>query len=104
MKTQEQFLQDILDLKQMHPSKEIHFCVDSQEVLDEGWTAHQITKVELSSWFCDDERILVDDDVITEYFTDMADPELSELELEVHVNNRFMSEVKMAICVYTHAG
>lgn len=104
MKTQEQFLQEILDLKSKNPEMEIHFCVDSDEILDIGWTAHIITKIEVSPWFCDDERILTDEYEIKEHFENMADYELPEKEIEAHVEARYESEVKMAICVFTHAG
>jgi hypothetical protein len=104
MKTQEQFLQEILELKTKNSEMEIHFCVDSDEILDTGWTAHKITKVEISPWFCYDERILTDEDEIKEHFENMADYELPEKEMEAHIESRYESEVKMAICVFTHAG
>ena len=104
MKKQEQFLQEILDLKKANPEMEIHFCVDSDEILETGWTAHKITKVEINPWYCEDECILTDEDEIKEHFEKTADYELPENVMESHVNERYESEVKMAICVFTHAG
>lgn len=105
MKTQEQFLREILDLKSKNTEMEIHFCVDSDEILDFGWTAHKITKVEIKPWYCDDERILTDEDEIKEHFENMADyTELPEKEKGRYVDLRYKAEVKNAICVFTHAG
>lgn len=103
MKTQEEFLQEILDLKRANPELDIHFCVDSYEILETGWTAHKITKVEINPWYRDDDYILTDKDEIKEHFEDMIDFDLSEEELKAHVDERYEKEVKMAICVFTHA-
>jgi hypothetical protein len=104
LKTQDQFLQEILNIKSKNPEMEIHFCADSNEILDTGWTAHKITNVKISPWFCDNERILTDEDEIKEHFENMADYELPEKEIKSHIDARYESEVKMAICVFTHAG
>ena len=41
-RTQEQFLQEILELKRANPDYDIHFCIDSDEMLEDGWTSHEI--------------------------------------------------------------
>lgn len=106
MKTQEQFLEEILQLKKEKPELEIHFCVDSDEILESGWTVHKITQVEISTWYQDDERILTEDGEILDHFTDEIEgsEELTDDEVEKIINSRFEKEVKLAICVYTHAG
>lgn len=106
-KTQEQYLQEILELKSANPSYEIHFCVDSDEILESGWTAHIITSVKVNSWLCVDETIMVDDDEIRDHFEEIifdAKGELSEIELDRLVDEMWDKEVVNAICVYTNAG
>ena len=103
MKTQEQFLQEILDLKKANPKMEIHFCADSDEIFEYGWTVHKITKVEINPWYCDDERILTDEDEIKEHFENQYDDETTTCYIEEAIKKRYESEVKMAICVFTHA-
>jgi hypothetical protein len=104
MKTQEEFLHEILGLKKENPEMEIHFCVDSDEVLEYGWTAHKITSVKTCPWFEDDENILTDEDEIKDYFNERADENITEDEVECHIKFRYASEVKEAICIFTHAG
>lgn len=104
MKTQEQFLQEILDLKKANPEMEIHFCADSDEILETGWTAHKITKVEINPWYGEDERIFTDEDEIKEHFENQYDEETATWYIEEAIEKRYESEVKMAICVFTHAG
>lgn len=105
MKTQEQFLREILELKTNNSEMEIHFCVDSDEILESGWTAHMITKVEVSPWYAEGERIYTDEDEIKEHFEDLLyDEDIGDSELESLVNEMYSQQVKEAICVFTHAG
>ncbi len=106
MKTQEEFLQEILDLKKQHPEADIHFCVDSDEILEYGWTAHKITRVEISPWWFDGgERIETDEDVIRDKMKNILFVDgMTDEECKKAVDEQYQKEVKEAICVYTHAG
>lgn len=106
MKTQEQFLEEILNLKKERPDLDIHFCVDSEELVECSWTAHKIYSVSINSWYQDDERIYTDDGEILDLFADEIDnaENLTDEEIEKIIHERYDKEVKLAICVFTHAG
>jgi len=101
-RTQEQFLQEILELKRANPDYDIHFCVDADEMLEDGWTSHEIENVEVSPWFDDGDRILTDGERIMDYFFDQSEASTDQ-EAEAVAKQRYNQEVKMAICVYTRA-
>lgn len=100
---QEQFLQQVLELKKQNPEMEIHLFVDSDEITDYRWSHHEICKVEISEWFHAFNEIMTDEDMIRAYLTEEADDGLSEEQLKVYVDSRYAEEVTMAICVYTRA-
>ena len=113
MKTQEEFLQEILALKAERPELDIHFCVDNEEINpDYSWTAHQITRIEVSPWFDEGEEILTDTEEIMEslenqVFSGKTREEaeaISGEEADAIVNEMYDAQVKQAICVFTNAG
>lgn len=113
MKTQEEFLQEILALKAERPELEIHFCVDNEEICaDYSWTAHKITRVEVSPWFDEGEEILCYAEDIMEalenqLFSGKTREEaeaISSEEADAIVNEMYDAQVKQAICVFTNAG
>ena len=112
IKTQEQFLQEALELKKQNPEMDIHFCVDSDDVLEEySWTAHRIGKIEISPWFEDGDMILMDEDQIKEHLEELLSVEYenqdkyeNHVELAKAVDRKYDAEVKKTICIYTYAG
>lgn len=104
MKTQQEFIHEILDLKMKNPDMEIHFCVDSEQTTDDRWTAHKIIEVKVNPWLVTKEFILNDEIEIEEYFIDLLfDPSLDDKEIERMAEIKYKNEVKQAICVYTDA-
>lgn len=105
IKTQEQFLQEALELKKQNPEMDIHFFVDSEQVLESGFTAHKIEKVEISPWFEDGDQIILDEDQIKEHLECfLYDEYENDVELAKAVDRKYDAEVKKAICIYTYAG
>lgn len=104
MKKQEEFLQEVLELKKENPDAEIHFCIDSDEILEYVRTVHKITSVVLCPWFANDERILTDVDEIKELFAEQGTDFMTDDEVNKLVAERYEKEVKTAICVFTHIG
>ena len=102
-KTQEQYLQETLELKKQNPEMEIHFCVANELSDENDWTSHEIWKVEISEWFCANEEIMTDENTIRDYLEDQADMGLNEEQVKLYVDSRYSNEVVMAICVYTKA-
>lgn len=103
-KTQEEFLEEILSLKKENPDYEIQFCIDSEQMLEFGWTAHKIGKVEVSPWWVSGETIYTDEEEILEQIEEKLYMEYPEEELNNAVKKLYNEEVKTAICVYTFAG
>jgi hypothetical protein len=106
MKTQEEFLKEILDLKKANPEMDIHFCVDNDELSDNcGWTYQKIYKTEIGPWFIDDERVYTDEDDILDYFFNILETEEDAgEETERKAQEKYDKEVKKAILVFTMAG
>lgn len=106
MKTQEQLLQEIIDLKKQRPDLDIKICVASDDVLEGGWTYHKILSVRVESWFETYERIYIDKSEILEYFEEQVFdeyPNFSDKRIKGLAKMRYLEQVKEAICVYTHA-
>jgi hypothetical protein len=110
VKTQEEFLQEILDLKKANPEMDIHFCIDSDELGEYGWIVHKIIRVEISPWYREDERILVDeDDILNKFYDDideatgyvLGEKKLSDEEFEKRAQAMYAEKVKKAILVFT---
>jgi len=105
IKMQEEYLLEILELKKQNPEMDIHFCIDSDQMLEDGWTAHKIGKVEISPWLEDGEMILTEESEIRDHFECLLYDECkNEAELEKAIDEKYDEEVKDAICVYTYAG
>lgn len=102
--TQEEALKLILKLKEENPEFEIHFCIDSDQLLEYGWTAHKISKVEVCPWFEDGERIYTEEEEIIEHFEDFLYNSDSEKSLEEQIDILYKENVKTAICVHTFPG
>lgn len=107
MKTQRDFIKEIQKLADDNPKAPIKICVDSEEVLDYGWTAHKITRVELSCWIEFDERIYTDEDIakdaIGEMLYDSGTKDLSDSDYQTMIDKYFSEHAIEAICVYTNA-
>lgn len=105
MKSQIDFINEIAALHAANPELEIHFCVDSDEVLEFGWTAHRVTGVKVGYWYTSGERIYTSEEEIKDCFAYEIedDLELESNEIERIVNNRFV-DIPKAILVYTCAG
>lgn len=106
MKSQREWLQKIMSLSNANPEIEIHFLVDSDEILEFGWTDHKIINVEVEPWWGNDDRIYVGEDKIKEYFAEYYyenNEGKSEEEIEKLANEKYEREAKDVICVYTSA-
>lgn len=106
IKTQEQFLQDVLDLKKQRPELEIKFLVDSSHFDDDyRWMSQRIYNVKVESWFVTDDRILTDCSVILEFFEEQIAgeyPDFSDRRIEGLAEEMYnKANIKDAICVYT---
>lgn len=104
-KTQVEFLEEILRLKKENPDFEIHFCVASEEVAEfSKWTNHKITHVSVLPWLQNDEKILISEKDIRDFFVGETDLEYwSKEDLSKFVSDRYAAAVKLAICVFTNA-
>lgn len=103
---QEQYLEEVLNLKKEHPEYNIHFCIDSDELVDNGWTAHKVRKVEVSPWWFDGgERIGIDEEAIKDTMEGLVWKEgMTDEQLSALVEEKYEREVEMAICIFTYAG
>jgi hypothetical protein len=102
--TQEEFLNQILNLKQSNPSMDIHFCMDSENAYEYGWVQHQITEVKICPWYVVGEQILIDETDIKLSIEEDIDERAYRIPGEVMgmVIERY-SKIKKAICVFTAA-
>jgi len=117
MKTQEEFLKEILELKAANPDNELKFCVDCDTLdSDYTWMVQKIYKVEVSPWYQEDETIYTGDDDIKELFEnqilddDKTFIEIAEENTETMtrridsmVEKRYAEEVVEVICVFMTA-
>ena len=106
MKSQEEFLEQILHLKAEHPETEIKFCVDSSELCEDGFTAHKICRVEIKPfWYRNDEYIETDECSILDELEERVfeDFEFGDERTKALAEMRYGEEVKYAICVFTCA-
>ena len=96
------FINKIVELKAANPDAEIKMCVSNEFADDYGWTAHEITRVELSPYIEIDERIYTDkDSAIEEIYDTVDDGKMSAEELEMAADAFYKENVIIAICVYT---
>ena len=105
MKTQVEFLEEALRLKKENPKMDIVFCVACDENLEgASWTGHEISRVEISDWYCDDERIYTDEEEICDLFGDrLYDKNLSEDENMALAEKAVEENMTQKICVFTRA-
>ncbi len=96
--TQLEYLEKAVQLKRENPGADIHICVASEEMqLDFGWTAHEISRVELGYWYCPGtEQIYTDVDEVIEKLSDEQEREVTEEEA--------YNLMSPAILIYTRAG
>jgi hypothetical protein len=97
------FIRRIYNLKMANPALEIHFCIDSGEINESGWTDHKITNVETSPWYQSGDRIMTKESDIMEHFIDRLPDGISEYDTDQIVEELFRNEVKEVICIYTTA-
>ena len=105
-KSQKEWLIELLEISDKNPDMEIHFCVDSDEILESGWTDHKIVSIETTPWFLNDERIYTGEDEIKEFFEEYyyeTEKNKTDEEIKNLVNEKYEKEVKEVICVYTQA-
>jgi hypothetical protein len=100
MKTQREWLQEILRLSDENPLTEILFFVDSEAICND-WegTAQKILKVEIDDCYEDGEEIHVGEDDIIEHFLAQLDDE----DDEGLASKLFKEKAKEAIFVYLSA-
>lgn len=105
MKTQVEFLEEILKLKKENPEMDIIFCVACDELMENlSWTGHEISRVEISDWYCDDERIYTDGDEVFELFCDSLYVKgMTEAEIEALAEKAVEENMTQMICVFTKA-
>jgi hypothetical protein len=105
--TQEQLLQEILNLKKEHPDLEIKICVSDDDLSDEGgWSLHKISTVKIETWFEANERIYTDESYILDYLEEQVFdeyPDFSCKRIRGLAEMRYLEQVKEVICVYTCA-
>jgi len=80
-----------------HPEYEIHFLVNSDELSDYTWTAHQMQKVELGYWYVHDETVFTNPDDYIEVLMDECE-DITEDEGEI------MAYDKMDKCILVYTG
>lgn len=98
------FINWIVELKAANPDAEIKMCVSNERDCDYIWTAHHITRVELSPYIALDECIYTDkDSAIEEIYDTVDDGKMSDKELEMAADAYYKENVIIAICVYTEA-
>jgi hypothetical protein len=107
-KTQEQFLQETLDLKKENPNLEIVFCTAYDELCDEhAWSCQQIESIQILPWYEYKERIYSDEEDIREKMLDELDEDddtRSDEEMEKLIDEMYTERIKQKICVYLVAG
>ena len=68
MKTQLEFLKEAVALAEQNPKAKIHVAADTDCCGDFGWTQQEITKVEKTLYYCENEQIMLDvDSVVVEF-------------------------------------
>jgi hypothetical protein len=105
MKTQRELLNELMDLVAANLSLPIRVCASSDELLpDYGWTAMEISRVEISPWYETEDIILTDrEEIHADIDNNIADDyqDKSDEEYEKIVQQIYNREVKRVICVYT---
>jgi hypothetical protein len=103
MKTQIEFVREIIELSEKHPSAQIKLCVDGDEVEEYGWTAHEIRRVELLRWVEVNEQIYTDEKSAKYEIQDMLfNSDIHPDELKKQVDDYFEEHAVDAICVFTY--
>lgn len=108
-KTQEQFLQEALDLKKANPELDIVFCTAYDKLCDDhALSCQQIHSVQILPWYEHNEAILTKEDEIHDAILDGIE-EVDDSEGGVdwgheEFNERYAERVKQKICVYLRAG
>lgn len=105
-KTQEQFLQDALNLKKDNPELDIVFCTSYDELCDEyAWSCQQIDSVAIHPWYEHRERIYTDEQsILEELEEEIYNEKMSDEDLESEAKKLYAERVKQKICVYLIAG
>ncbi len=106
MKTQEEFIKEILNLKTKNPDMEIVFFV-KDEMSPFPYTKHQISKVKISDYWDqgDDQEILTNEQEIKDELEEQNwCSDMSDTDFDILVDDVFEKEVKKVILVYTDVG
>ena len=92
------WLNKLNKLAKKNPSLEIMFFVDSDMMAEGEYTKQDIERIEIDYYYCDDERYLIGEDEIIEFFVNGCD--YSEEEIEEQAKKAFEENKKKAIFVY----
>jgi hypothetical protein len=91
-------------LAEANPSFLIYFAVDGDELVEyEGWTAHEICRVEVVPWYRYADRIMIDEDEILEFLEDLVIEQSDPEDVEQEVNFWYNEQVKQVILISTTA-
>lgn len=101
--TQEEFINQILNLKRANPSMDIHFCMHSDDDYQYGWVPHQISEVKICPWFEAVDNILTDEYEIKGYLEDEYCRHEDRPCVAMKKVNDEYAKIKKAICVFTEA-
>ena len=95
-------LKEIITLKKEHPDFDVKFCVNVENMDDNcAWMEQKIDRVEICEWYLDDDRVYIDDDIVT-YAEDMFyETGMSDEDLEKLVASFMKENAATAICVFT---
>ena len=95
MKTQLDFLKEAVALAEQNPGLKIVIASSDEHCEDKSWTAHKITKVEKTQYYCCEDEIFTDADSVVDHFEYMGE------DLSYEQAEEKMEEV---ILIYTYAG
>lgn len=80
MKTQLDFLKEAVSLAENNPECKIRIASSNELCEDSSWTEHQITKVEKSLYYQNNESIFLNAYDVVEYFEVFRDKDITEEE------------------------
>lgn len=100
-KTQRDFIKEISTLATENPELDIKFCTSSDVLCEDSeWTSQQISKVEVSYWYeNNDGEIFIDYDLIRD---EIAYANSLDENQEDQLDQIFNDLAKKVICVWTH--
>jgi len=98
MKTQEDFLREIREIKTAHSEYDIHFFIPGEKLIDGLYSLHKIGSIKISPFCILDNEIYTDEKEIKQFMRWCMD---GEEDIENLVDRWYEYTVKTAIIVYT---